>query len=97
MPALFAPLVIGALVAGGRSPLASTRQNLLGLRGGELAESIPLIVSEEDLELALEEAGPALVVVDFYAEWCGPCKKIAPTIEQLAKKAGGKVLFYKVC
>ena len=36
------------------------------------------------------------VLVDFWAEWCGPCKMIAPTIDQLAEEYDGKVLFAKV-
>ena len=76
---------------------SSSSQRLLGLRGGELAPSVPSIETEEELELAFDEAGAALVVVDFYAEWCGPCKKLAPTYEQLAAKAKpDKVVMYKV-
>lgn len=37
-----------------------------------------------------------IVLVDFYADWCGPCKRIAPVIEQLANEMQGKVTVVKV-
>ena len=36
------------------------------------------------------------VVVDFWAEWCGPCKMIAPIVEELAVEYEGKVKFTKL-
>jgi thioredoxin 1 len=37
-----------------------------------------------------------LVFVDFYADWCGPCKMIAPSIERLAEEYNGTVKFVKL-
>lgn len=36
------------------------------------------------------------VVVDFWAPWCGPCKMVSPTIEELAKEYDGKVAIGKI-
>jgi len=35
-------------------------------------------------------------VIDFYADWCGPCKMVAPIIDELSKEYEGKVNFYKI-
>lgn len=36
------------------------------------------------------------IVVDFHATWCGPCKKLAPNVQQLANEMDGKLTVYKV-
>jgi thioredoxin 1 len=41
-------------------------------------------------------AGELPCVVDFYADWCGPCKIASPILDELAKEYKGKVNFYKV-
>lgn len=56
---------------------------------------IPTLETDLDLDEALEAAGSKLVVLDFTAKWCGPCQKLAPILEELAKKHGSKVCFYK--
>ncbi len=40
--------------------------------------------------------GKEPIVIDFYADWCGPCKKVAPIMVELAEKYENKVKFYKI-
>jgi len=40
--------------------------------------------------------GEIPAIIDFYADWCGPCKRVAPIMEELAKEYDGKVKIYKI-
>ncbi|MDR0574097.1 MAG: thioredoxin [Tannerella sp.] len=35
-------------------------------------------------------------IIDFYADWCGPCKKVEPVLKELAKVYSGKIVIYKI-
>ncbi len=49
---------------------------------------------EKNREWKFEGELPAMI--DFYADWCGPCKMVSPIIEELANEYEGKVNFYKI-
>ena len=40
--------------------------------------------------------GEVPAIVDFYADWCGPCRRVAPIMEKLAEEYDGKLVVYKV-
>jgi thioredoxin 1 len=52
-------------------------------------------IKETEFEEVLKN-NDGLVLVDFWAPWCGPCKAIAPTLEELAKDFAGKVTIVKI-
>lgn len=54
----------------------------------------PVTVSDSNFEETLKKYD--IVVVDFWAVWCMPCKMIAPHVEALAKKMAGNVVFGKL-
>lgn len=55
----------------------------------------PLSVSDEEFREAVAAAGVP-VLVDFYADWCGPCKVTAPMLDELAHRHQGRLLVLKV-
>ncbi|TDQ83439.1 thioredoxin [Dongia mobilis] len=70
-------------------PLAPTGSN--GKEDGMSTTHVSDASFEADV---LKSSEP--VLVDFWAEWCGPCKAIAPVLEEIAQEMGGKLKIVKV-
>ena len=76
------------------------------VEGAEMQASThqPIVLSEEQFRqwvvdytsIDKKYKGKKPCVIDFYADWCRPCKILAPTFEKMAEKYGDKVNFYKV-
>lgn len=59
-------------------------------------ETFKKLVYDYDNETEWKYKGTKPAIVDFYADWCRPCKMIAPILDDLAKEYGNDLVIYKV-
>lgn len=56
--------------------------------------SKPVVLTDGSMDAAIKQY--PLLIVDCWAEWCGPCRSVAPTIDELARELSGRVVFGKL-
>ena len=79
---------------GERRLVEMMRRTRAQLQTAEKYDGKPIILS--DATFSSEISKYPLMVVDFWAAWCGPCRMVAPIVEQLAKEYAGRVAFGKL-
>src|SRR2546428_9416234 len=61
------------------------------LRAREVCPTVGQLTQITDAVFETEISGDTPVLVDFWAEWCGPCRMVAPVLEQIAVEQSGRV------
>jgi thioredoxin len=65
-------------------------------QSGEVGSTVHMIASEDEFNKIVEGSGDRLLAFDLYANWCFPCRKLAPLLEKIALEHSSQVTFFKI-
>ena len=76
--------------------LACGDGNGAGSRYAGTKSAVLLVENEKHFAEIIESSGERLLMFDLYADWCAPCKELAPILEQIARENSHRVTAYKI-
>lgn len=93
----FNKIIIVLAILAAISTLSCSKNKTEGRKMEHLtAASFKEKVFNYDVSKEWKYAGDKPAIIDFYADWCGPCKMVAPILDELSTEYDGKVQIYKV-
>jgi thioredoxin len=101
MRIILAPFVIGLMLVfsnchAGSPAKTNSNNNDKGNVIVMTNETFKQKIFNYDVNKTWKYEGNLPAIIDFYADWCGPCRTLSPLVEEIAKKYNGKIIVYKV-
>lgn len=79
------------------NPSGNSSNTLAGTTVVQLTnETFKKMIFNYDLNKEWKYEGSKPAIIDFYADWCAPCRQLSPLVEEIAKEYAGKIIVYKV-